>query len=208
MTPEALIFATGCSRTAADRFSKPITDAMYEFRIHAPAHRAHFLAQVAHESAGFERLVENLNYSWQGLMKTWPSRFPSEDFARQFHRMPEKIANFVYASRMGNGPPSSGDGWKYRGRGLMQITGRYNYARCANAIGLDLVTEPGLLLDPVPAARSAAWVWDAKECSSFVDADDVIGLTRRINGGLNGLDDRLALTRRAVAAMEAHPWLG
>lgn len=200
MSPDALRLATGCGQAAAERFAGPITEAMQEFRIREPGEQAHFLAQIAHESALFERLVENLNYSWQGLMRTWPKRFPSEDFAKQYHRQPEKIANVVYASRLGNGPPSSGEGWRYRGRGLKQLTGRYNYARCSGGIGFDLVTLPDTLLEPVPAARSAAWYWADHECNELVG--DVHALTVRINGGTNGLNERVVLTKRAMAAME------
>ena len=128
---------------------------------------------------------------------------PSESFARQFHRQPEKIANYVYASRMGNGPPSSGDGWKYRGRGLKHLTGKYNYARCSGGIGMDLVSDPDQLLETVPAARSAAWYWADVDANLFADVGDVDGLTYAINGGYNGLDDRRALTERALAVMVA-----
>ena len=200
MTPDALRLATGCKQEAAERFAGAITDAMDEFRIREPAAIAHFLAQIAHESALFERLVENLNYSWQGLMRTWPSRFPSEDFAKQYHRQPEKIANYVYASRLGNGPPSSGDGWKYRGRSLIQTTGRYNYARTSNGIGVDVVSEPDRMTEPVTASRASAWFWMDRECDGLVG--DVHALTVRINGGTIGLNERIALTKRALAAME------
>lgn len=200
MTPEALCLATGCGQAAAERFAGPITQAMHEFRIREPEQQAHFLAQIAHESALFERLVENLNYSWQALMRTWPSRFPSESFAKQYHRQPEKIANYVYASRLGNGPPSSGDGWKYRGRSLIQTTGRYNYARTSNGIGVDVVSEPDRMTQPITAARASAWFWMDRECSELVG--DVHALTLRINGGLHGLNERIALTRRAMSAME------
>lgn len=203
LTPELLCMATGCRAESAVRFARPIAEAMWEFRIDSPGQIAHFLAQIAHESGRFERLVENLNYSWQRLMAVWPRRFPSEAFARQFHRQPEKIANYVYASRLGNGPPSTGDGWKYRGRGLKQLTGRYNYARCSGGIGMDLVTEPDKLLETVPAARSAAWYWADVNGNQYADVGDVDGLTHAINGGYNGLDDRRALTSRALAVMVA-----
>lgn len=200
MEVDDLVRATGCTRSNAERFAEHIGRAMREFRILDPRHQAHFIAQIAHESARFTRLVENLNYSWQALMRVWPSRFPSESFAKQYHRIPEKIANYVYASRLGNGPPSSGDGWRYRGRGLIQITGRFNYARTSSGIGVDVVTEPDRLLEPREAARSAAWYWTEHDCGLCVDEDDIRGLTRRINGGLNGLSDRIELTKRAIEA--------
>lgn len=198
MTPAKLARATGCSDERARVYAPELDRAMSEFSIRKPLQRAHFIAQVAHESTGladgrwqpFARLEENLNYRWDRLMEVWPKRFPNEHFARQFHRQPERIANWVYAERLGNGPPSTGEGWKFRGRGLIQLTGKYNYARCAGYLHLDIVSDPDLLLEPRNAARSAAWYWADARCNFLADADDIEAITKAINGGLTGLADR------------------
>ncbi len=111
------------------------------------------------------------------------------------------IANVVYASRMGNGPTESGEGWKFRGRGLKQLTGRDNYTRCGQALGLDLVADPDLLLQPEGAALSAAWFWSVNKCGALADADDFVGLTKRINGGTIGLEDRIRHYNHALHVM-------
>ncbi|WP_396654127.1 glycoside hydrolase family 19 protein [Metapseudomonas otitidis] len=168
------------------------------FSLTTPTRQSAFLAQAAHESAGFTRLTENLNYSATGLAATWPGRFRGADeqpnaLARALHRRPEAIANVVYANRMGNGSEASGDGWRYRGRGLLQITGRAQYQRCGAALGLPLVEQPDLLAQPEPAVLSAAWFWQVNGLNELADAGDFEAITRRINGGLNGLAERRAL---------------
>ncbi|MDI6529487.1 glycoside hydrolase family 19 protein [Pseudomonas otitidis] len=168
------------------------------FSLTTPTRQSAFLAQAAHESAGFTRLTENLNYSATGLAATWPGRFRGADgqpnaLARALNRRPEAIANVVYANRMGNGPEASGDGWRYRGRGLLQITGRAQYQRCGAALGLPLVEQPDLLAHPEPAVLSAAWFWQVNGLNELADAGDFEAITRRINGGLNGLAERRAL---------------
>ncbi|WP_205894903.1 glycoside hydrolase family 19 protein [Metapseudomonas otitidis] len=172
--------------------------AISHFSLTTPARQSAFLAQAAHESYGFTRLTENLNYSATGLAATWPGRFRGADgqpnaLARALHRRPEAIANVVYANRMGNGPEASGDGWRYRGRGLLQITGRAQYQRCGAALGLPLVEQPDLLAQPEPAVLSAAWFWQVNGLNELADAGDFEAITRRINGGLNGLAERRAL---------------
>lgn len=168
------------------------------FSLTTPTRQSAFLAQAAHESAGFTRLTENLNYSATGLAATWPGRFRGADgqpnaLARGLHRRPEAIANVVYANRMGNGSEASGDGWRYRGRGLLQITGRAQYQRCGAALELPLVEQPDLLAQPEPAVLSAAWFWQVNGLNELADAGDFEAITRRINGGLNGLAERRAL---------------
>ena len=161
---------------------------------------AAFIAQVAHESAQFTRLVENLSYSVRGLMTTWPKRFPTEAAAKPYARNPEKLANFVYANRLGNGPPEGGDGWKYRGRGLIQVTGKANYAAAGTALGLPLVAQPAMLERPSDAVRSAAWFWQTHHLNELADAnslDAFEAITRRINGGFTGLAERVALWHKA-----------
>lgn len=150
---------------------------------------AHFAAQAAHESAGFSQLVENLNYSAKGLRATWPSRFTLAT-AQAFARKPEQIANKVYAGRLGNGDTLSGDGWRYRGRGIFQVTGRANYRVYGQAIGLDIEANPDLAAGPVAAARLALAYWTRNALNALADRDALRDITRRINGGLIGIDDR------------------
>ena len=160
--------------------------------------RAHFVSQVLHESVFLGRLEENLNYSAERLVAVWPRRFTTADRARPYARNPEKLANYVYAGRMGNSEP--GDGWRYRGRGLIQITGRSNYELIAELTGMDVVTTPDLLTEPNAALLSALAWWG----ESLPEADDmsVEQVTRVVNGGLNGLDERKRLFERALRVLE------
>lgn len=161
---------------------------------------AMWLAQLAHESAGLTILQESLSYrSAERIAAVWPSRFTVET-AGSYVRAPQRLANAVYARRMGNGDAASGDGWRYRGRGLIQLTGRDTYRACGAAIGLPLLDEPDLLLQPGPAALSASWYWQSRRLNRFADAGDIAGCTRAINGGLTGLADRQSLWRRARMA--------
>jgi putative chitinase len=181
-----------------------------EFEINTPQRVAAFLAQTSHESGGYTMLSENLNYRAATLAACWPNRFavlgpdkkPVKDakgkltptaVANNIAGKPELIANLVYSGRMGNGPAESGEGWLYRGRGLKQLTGKDNYTRCGNALGVDLVSNPDLLLEPMYAARSAGWFWRTNALSAFADADDIKGMTKKINGGYIGLEARQAL---------------
>jgi len=152
------------------------------------------IAQACVESAQFNATVENLNYSAGGLVAVWPSRFPTLEFAQQYHRQPEKIANYVYADRMGNGPPESGDGWRHRGRGWLQTTGATNQKRALERLGLPL-DRPELLSEPRWAAFSLCQFWVDNNCAALVKDD--LALTRKINGGLHGLADRRAAHQRA-----------
>lgn len=181
--------------------------AMVRFQINAPLEQAHFLAQVAHESSGFSRLVENLNYGIDGLRATWPGRFPSVGIAKTFARQPEKIANFVYASRLGNGPIESGDGWKYRGRGFIQTTGRDNYLDASLSIYGDqrLLAEPEILAEPQAAALAAGRYWTARHLSIPAMKDDLAGVTRGVNGGLTGLSARADWLHKFKAALGVTP---
>ena len=166
-----------------------------------PKRAAAFLAQIAHESGGFNHVVENLNYSARGLMTTFRKYFPDEATARAYERQPERIANRVYANRMKNGPESSGDGWRFRGRGLIQLTGRDNYTRFAEGLGISLDETVAYLETPEGAVSSAGWFWDNNDLNKFCDRDDFVGLTKRINGGTIGLEDRLHHYKIALAAL-------
>ncbi|NWA24070.1 glycoside hydrolase family 19 protein [Pseudomonas gingeri] len=169
-----------------------LNTAMNAYQIITPQRIAAFLAQVGHESGQLRSVVENLNYGAQALVATWPSRFTST-LAAQVARQPQQIANIAYASRMGNGDASSGDGWNYRGRGLIQITGRDNYQACGDALGVDLIGNPDLLAQPQYAALSAAWYWATNGLNGLADAGSFDAITQRINGGQNGAADRQAL---------------
>lgn len=160
------------------------------FGITTVARVAAFLAQTAHESGGYRVFTENLNYKAESLMKTWPKRFPTLEIANQYARQPEKIANKVYADRMGNGNEASGDGWKYRGRGLIQLTGKENYSRFAAYAEISLDDAVEYIETPRGAVHSACWFWYTNDCNAYADVLDIEGLTRRINGGVIGLDDR------------------
>lgn len=155
-----------------------------------PKRMAAFLAQIAHESGAFNFVEEGLNYSAQALMKTWPRRFPTLAIARQYARNPVKIANKVYANRMGNGTEASGDGYKFRGRGLIQLTGKENYTKFAKSLGMTLEQTIAYLETPMGAVASAGWYWDINKLNVYADKGDFVGLTRRINGGTIGLEDR------------------
>lgn len=159
-----------------------------------------FLAQTAHESSDYNILVENLNYSATGLLTTFPKYFNTST-AAEYARKPERIANRVYANRMNNGPESSGDGWNFRGSGIIQITGRTNYANCSIYIFSDsrLLTNPELLREPEFALRSALWFWSVNNLN---DISDMTLLTRKINGGSNGLGDRIARYDHAMSILE------
>ncbi len=181
-----------------------------EFDINTPQRIAGFLAQTSHESGGYTMLKENLNYRATTLAACWPNRFaelgpdkkPKRNekgaliptkLAESIAGKPEAIALLVYSNRMGNGPAETGEAAKFIGRGLKQLTGKDNYARCGAALGLDLVNNPDLLLEPMPAARSAGWFWKANNLSAFADAGDIKGMTKKINGGYIGLEARQAL---------------
>ncbi|MFU6657288.1 glycoside hydrolase family 19 protein [Pseudomonas aeruginosa] len=183
-------------------FVPALNVAMKRFGITSPVRVAAFLAQIGHESAQLTRLVENLNYSAQGLAATWPSRYRSADgkpnaLALNLARHPQAIANNTYASRNGNGDEASGDGWRYCGRGLLQITGRSNYRAAGDGLGQPLEQEPELLEQPEFAALSAAWWWAAHGLNDLADRGEFAAITRRINGGTNGQAERLALWERA-----------
>lgn len=151
----------------------------------------HFLAQIIHESGHFKYKSENLNYSANALKSVFCKYFKTDAIANEYARKPEKIANRVYANRMGNGDEASGDGWKYRGRGLIQLTGKCNYDACGKAIGLDLINNPDLLTESAEASVLAAcWFWNKNNLNQFADKDDIVTITKRINGGTNGLEDR------------------
>lgn len=198
LTQQQLLLILPNARQVAGVFVSALNQAMARFGIDSPVRAAAFLAQIGHESQQLTALSENLNYGAQGLARTWPTRFRGADgkpnaLALQIQHRPEAIANSAYANRNGNGAESTGDGWRYRGRGLIQLTGRANYRTAGAGIGADLEQVPQLLEQPVYAALSAAWYWKEYGLNELADAGKFEAITKRINGGLNGQAERVAL---------------
>jgi putative chitinase len=165
-----------------------------DYEINTPQRMAAFIAQCAHESGGFMVLTENLNYRWQSLRKVFPRYFPDDAIAQDYANRPNKqeaIANRVYGGRMGNGPEESGDGWRYRGRGLIQLTGRDNYTWFAASLQITPEEATEYLATFEGAAQSACWFWETNKLNQWADKGDILTLTKRINGGTIGLDDRI-----------------
>lgn len=184
-----------------DIWADALNPAMAQFHIDSPARMACFLAQTGHESGQFNRLTESLYYKTPArLVAVWPRRFPNEAAAASYVANEEKLANYIYANRMGNGQESSGDGYRFRGRGLIQITGRSNYAEVGKALGVDLLAQPELLIEPKWAALSAAYYWFGHGLNALADdetgdddLEDFTVITKKINGGTAGLKERYAL---------------
>ena len=184
-----------------EKWLDPLNATFAKYDISTPVRQAFFVGQCAHESNNFKVIEENLHYSAQALMRVWPSRFPDQATADQYANNPEKIANKVYAGRMGNGNEESGEGWAFHGRGLIQLTGKENYDRCGKALGIDLINEPNLLALPNYACLSAGWFWQKVGLNALADAQDTDTMTKRINGGLLGLDDRKAKIAKAISVL-------
>lgn len=205
--------AAGIAPELAERWHAPVSAALFEFGIVAPHRVAAWIAQVGHESKGFTTLVESFDYAVPALASRFGKRI-TPALAAQLGRQPgermvplerqARIASIVYAKRYGNGEAASGDGWRYRGRGLKQITFLANYEACGQALGADLVAHPDWLgTNDSLAARSAAWFWYANGCNQLADGGDFVQLTRRINGGSNGLADREQRWMRAQQFIRA-----
>lgn len=190
-----LLVEAGVKPIYAKLYSAALDKAFVEANISTPKRKAMFLAQVLHESRMLTTIVENLNYSEQGLVTVF-GRYFDRNIAKNYARNPQKIANHVYANRMGNGSESSGDGWRYKGRGLIQLTGKENYIAAGKAIGVDLVKNPDYLTTPDGAARSAGWFWTARNLNKSADNGDIKTNTRLINGGYQGLTDRVNLYQK------------
>jgi putative chitinase len=189
---EAQLLALGIE----GKWFEPLQETFEKYQINTPKRQACFIGQCMHESGGFRLLKENLNYSAKALINTWPSRFPDMDTAEKFERNPEKIANKVYSGRMGN--TEDGDGAKYIGRGLIQLTGKDNYKAFGEAIGEDLVANPQLVEEPRYAALSAGWFFNKRNLNALADVMDITTMTIRINGGKIGIDDRIAKINKAL----------
>ena len=192
-------------RSILEGYIEPLnTVAQYYDMYDNPRRVAGFLAQIAHESGGFTAVKENLNYSAKGLMGTFKKYFPNEELAKQYERKPEMIANKVYANRMNNGPEESGDGYRFCGRGLIQLTGRANYTKFANDLGMSIEDTVAYLETPNGAVASAGWFWDNNNLNQYCDRDDFVTLTKRINGGTIGLADRQHHYHLALQFLGAH----
>jgi len=173
-----------------EEWVEPLNETFAKYDISTPKRQASFIGQCMHESGGFKHLTENLNYSAKGLVSTWPSRFPNEEYAEEYARKPERIAGKVYIGRMGN--ETVEDAQKYIGRGLIQLTGKENYANCGLGIGVDLLGHPDWLATPKYAALSAGWYWNKRGLNADADAGNIENMTRKINGGSIGIADRKA----------------
>jgi len=174
-----------------DGWYEALSSVLPEYEIDSPQRVAAFIAQCTHESGGFKRLKENLNYKAESLVRVFPKYFPSLDLAKQYAHDQEKIANRVYGGRMGNGDESSGDGFRYCGRGLIQLTGRNNYTKFAESIGMTVEEVPSLLETFEGAVKSACWFWKTNNLNQYADAGDILTMTKRINCGTIGLEDRI-----------------
>jgi len=179
----------------------PLIETFNRYEINTPKRQASFIGQCQHESYNFRSLQENLNYSAEALCRVWPSRFISLDDAQPYNRNPEKIANKVYGGRMGN--TDIGDGWKYIGRGLIQITGKLNYTLAGDALRTDFIHTPEIVLQPRYAALTAGWYWNKRNLNKDADAADYKGMTQKINGGLTGLVDRIKHIQIALTILTA-----
>jgi putative chitinase len=173
-----------------EQWVEPLNETFARFEISTPARQASFIGQASHESGNFKMLVENLNYRAETLMKVWSKRFPTLEFAKQYERDPKKIANSVYANRMGNRDEASGDGYRFRGRGLFQTTGHAGYFHAGKALGEDFVMNPDLVATPRYAALTAGFFWQTHKLNQYADARDFVTMTKKINGGTIGLADR------------------
>jgi putative chitinase len=180
---------------------EPLNDVFEKFEINTSLRVAHFLAQITHESMDLNTLQENLNYSAKGLQTTFKKYFANFEYAKQFERKPELIANYVYGNRLGNGDIKTGDGYKYRGRGILQITGKSNYVTMSKDLGFDGTAFPDKLLEPQYAALTAGVFWRNNSINKLADKDDVVAVTKKVNGGTIGLDDRKARLERIKLAI-------
>ena len=178
-----------------------LNDTFARFGIATPRQQAGFIGQCSHECGNFKVLEENLQYRAATLMKLWPKRFPTQEIANAYEKNPKKIANMVYASRMGNRDESSGDGYRFRGRGCIQLTGHANYFHAGQALGIDFVKDPDLVATPTYAALTAGWFWSTHKCNELAEAGDWAGLTKKINGGVIGLAERVRHINEALTLL-------
>lgn len=184
-------------------WADPLNETFDRFGINHPVSQAAFIGQCGHECNHFKTLEENLNYRAATLMRLWPKRFPTQAIADQYAGNPKRIANLVYGGRMGNRDESSGDGYRFRGRGCIQLTGSTNYFQAGKALGMDFWAEPDLVATPKYAALTAGWFWDTHKCNNPSLAQDWAKLTKIINGGTFGLEERIKHTHDAIAVLSS-----
>ena len=187
-----------------DQWYEALSAILPEYGINTPERVAAFIAQCAHESGGFKFLKENLNYKAESLLKVFPKYFKTLDEARAYEKKPEKIANRIYGNRMGNGDESSGDGFRYCGRGLIQLTGKENYSWFAASLEIPVEEASEYLETFEGAVQSACWVWEENKLNQGADKKDILTLTKRINGGTIGLDDRIKHFNHALHVLGVH----
>ena len=180
---------------------EPLNETFERFGISTPKQQAAFIGQCSHECGNFTKLEEGLSYAADRLMKIWPRRFPNMEIAQRYARNPKALANNVYANRMGNRDEASGDGYRFRGRGCIQTTGHSAYFHAGQALGADFVMQPDLVAMPKYAALTAGFFWDTHKLNAFADSQDYVTMTKRINGGTIGLDDRKAHIAHALAVL-------
>lgn len=186
------------NKKECDYYYEALQTLLIQYNIDTPLRIAHFLAQILHESGHFKYNEENLNYSAKALRSVFGKYFKTDKEAEEYAYKPEKIANRVYANRMGNGDEDSGDGWLRRGRGLIQLTGTDNYKACSKALNIDLMKNPDLIVSNAEVCvETACWFWSSKRLNEWADKDDIITITKRINGGLNGIESRKAILASA-----------
>jgi putative chitinase len=190
-------------KSVLELYATPVHEVAEYYDMYTNMNRAAgFVAQIAHESGGFNFVKENLNYGAAGLMNTFKKYFPDQEIANQYQRQPEKIANRVYANRMGNGDEDSGDGYRFCGRGLIQLTGRSNYTKFAGDLGISVEDTVAYLETPAGAVSSAGWFWDQNNLNQYCDSGDFVMLTKRINGGTIGLEDRQEKYKLALQLLQ------
>ncbi|MCL2829441.1 MAG: glycoside hydrolase family 19 protein [Betaproteobacteria bacterium] len=207
ITPELLVAAgTGVTAVDARISAEFLGEAAVIAAINTPRRVACFLGQLGHECPRFRSTHEDLHYSADRLRNVWPRHFPDQYIAEAYAFSPVKIGNRAYANRMGNGDEASGDGYRFRGRGYLQLTGRENYAAASAALFGDarLLDAPDLAIEPETAARVAAWFWTRSNCNALADALALSAITRAINGGMNGYDDRAERTARVLKLLDPH----
>jgi putative chitinase len=202
ITAQYLLDAKLCSPALAEKWVQPINETLERFNITTQEQIAGFLAQCSHESAGFGVTKENLNYSADSLRRVFTKYFPIDAIAQEYHRNPEKIANRVYGNRMGNGDEASGEGYKFCGRGLIQLTGKNNYQAFSIYVDMpEIMDNPSMVEDPKLAVLSAGWFWHTNNLNS--KAGDIKALTKAINGGFIGLEHREQLYASAMSIQVA-----
>jgi putative chitinase len=186
----------------ADHWYEALCQILPDYDINTVPRVSAFLAQTAHESGNYRAIKENLNYKAASLCKVWPKYFPNMEIANAYAQQPERIANRAYGGRMGNGPEESGDGWKFCGRGLIQLTGKDNYSRYAQSLEISLDEASEHLTTFEGCVQSAAWFWEANNLNQWADSGDMLTLTKRINGGTLGLEDRIKHYNHAIHVLQ------